>query len=153
MDQQVVSPRNKNLKPHLRFLDVSRDFKALDIIFHAWFHKNCLPNSARAAIPTPLFSDRLIVIAHRILHPKDDRAATLTTPVTLERVGISNSNGVNPPSFVPRSCPLHHACVKKSAAPTVRITRRPDHGYIPVCGCTGGYTLPRDVPRCGNWNG
>src|SRR5437763_11138917 len=86
MNEQIRSPRNKNFKAHLRLVDVSRDFKVLDIIFRAWFHKNCLPDSARAAIPTPLFSDRLIVIAHRILHAKHDRAASCTTGLALERV-------------------------------------------------------------------
>ena len=71
------SARGEDLKARLRLRDVGRDLEPLDELRRARLDENRLPNSARAAVPAPLFADRLLVIIHRIFDPEHERAAEL----------------------------------------------------------------------------
>ena len=67
-------------------LAIGRDLEALDERPSARFQKHRLPDAAHAAVPTPLFADRLLAVLHRVFHAEDDRAPKLALGRSLERI-------------------------------------------------------------------
>src|SRR5215212_3105758 len=78
MQRQVRPTGDKHLKSHLVGVYVGSDFEPLDVVAGPWLQEHRLPNSTRATVPTPLLTDRLVVILHRVLNPQHDRAAQPT---------------------------------------------------------------------------
>ena len=69
----------------LRFLQVGRNLKPLDVLRRARFEKDRLPDSARGAVPGPLLPDRLLGVIHRVFHPHHEHPARLTGLIRRER--------------------------------------------------------------------
>ena len=67
-------------------VDVTCDLKPFNELRRAWLDKNSLPDSARAAVPPPLFPHGLLVVLHSIFYANDDPPTELSVGVPLERV-------------------------------------------------------------------
>jgi hypothetical protein len=113
-------------------VEIARHLEAVDVFGGARLDEDRLPDPARARIPAPLLADRLLPIFHGIFHAEDDGRGELPSGVASRASVMSNSNGRYPLSFLPRCWPLHQQSVKKSAAPTVEMTRFPRQAS--VCG-------------------
>jgi hypothetical protein len=68
-----------NLERCLTLIDISRDSEMINMGDRSWLDEDSLPDAACRRVPAPLFSDRLLVIIHRILDPQNDQGNSIAS--------------------------------------------------------------------------